>query len=57
MAAEELKRSRAESIRQALERYLEDYSDLEVTLDRLRDPAEPRSIGSRSDASCSSLIE
>ena len=40
-AAEELKRSRADIIRHALERYLEDYDDLEVALDRLRDPADP----------------
>ncbi|MCY4135543.1 MAG: ribbon-helix-helix protein, CopG family [bacterium] len=40
-AAEDLKRSRAEIIRQALERYLEDYDDLEVALERLRDPTDP----------------
>ena len=40
-AAQELKRSRADIIRQALERYLEDYDDLEVALERLRDPADP----------------
>ena len=40
-AAERLKRSRADIIRQALERYLEDYEDLEVALERLRDPADP----------------
>ncbi|MCY4632888.1 MAG: ribbon-helix-helix protein, CopG family [bacterium] len=40
-AAEDLKRSRADIIRQALERYLEDYDDLEVALERLRDPADP----------------
>ena len=40
-AAERLKRSRAEVIRQALERYLEDHDDLEVALERLRDPADP----------------
>ncbi len=40
-AAEELKRSRADIIRQALERYLEDYDDLDVALERLRDPADP----------------
>ena len=39
--AEDLKRSRADIIRQALERYLEDYDDLEVALERLRDPADP----------------
>ena len=40
-AAQDLKRSRADIIRQALERYLEDYDDLEVALERLRDPADP----------------
>ena len=40
-AAERLKRSRADIVRQALERYLEDYDDLEVALERLRDPADP----------------
>ncbi|MCY3786604.1 MAG: ribbon-helix-helix protein, CopG family [bacterium] len=40
-AAADLKRSRADIIRQALERYLEDYDDLEVALERLRDPADP----------------
>ena len=40
-AAAGLKRSRADIIRQALERYLEDYEDLEVALERLRDPADP----------------
>ena len=40
-AAADLKRSRADIIRRALERYLEDYDDLEVALERLRDPADP----------------
>ena len=40
-AAEALKRSRADIIRHALERYLEDYDDLDVALERLRDPADP----------------
>ncbi len=40
-AAENLKRSRADIIRHALERYLEDYDDLDVALERLRDPADP----------------
>ena len=40
-AAAELKRSRAEIVRQALERYLEDFDDLTVALERLRDPADP----------------
>lgn len=40
-AAAQLKRSRAEIIRQALDRYLEDFDDLSVTIDRLRDPSDP----------------
>ena len=40
-AAASLKRSRAEIVRQALERYLEDFDDLDVALERLRDPADP----------------
>lgn len=40
-AAEDLKRSRADIIPQALERYLEDYEDLDVALENLRDPADP----------------
>ena len=40
-AARDLKRSRAEVIRQAVERYLEDFDDLSVAVDRLRDPSDP----------------
>ena len=40
-AARVLKRSRAEVIRQAIERYIEDFDDLSVTIDRLRDPSDP----------------
>ena len=40
-AAQNLKRSRAEVIRQAVERYLEDFDDLSVAVDRLRDPSDP----------------
>jgi transposase len=40
-AASELKRSRADIVRQALERYLEDFDDLTVALERLRDPSDP----------------
>ncbi len=40
-AAAELKRSRAALVRQALERYLEDYDDLSVAIDRMRDPSDP----------------
>lgn len=40
-AAMELKRSRADIVRQALERYLEDFDDLTVAVERLRDPTDP----------------
>ena len=40
-AARVLKRSRAEVIRQAIERYIEDFDDLSVAIDRLRDPSDP----------------
>ena len=40
-AAAELKRSRADVIRQALERYVEDYLDIGIALERLRDPTDP----------------
>ncbi len=40
-AAAQLKRSRADVVRLALERYLEDFDDLSVALDRLRDPSDP----------------
>ena len=40
-AAGALKRSRAEIVRQAIELYLEDFDDLSVAVERLRDPADP----------------
>ncbi len=40
-AAARLNRSRAQIVRQALERYLEDHDDLTVALERLRDPTDP----------------
>lgn len=40
-AAATLNRSRAEVIRQALESYLEDFDDLTVAMERLRDPTDP----------------
>lgn len=40
-AAARLNQSRAQIVRQALERYLEDYDDLGVSLERLRDPSDP----------------
>ena len=38
--AHALHRSRADIIRQAIECYLEDFEDLAVAIDRLRDPAD-----------------
>lgn len=40
-AAHSLNRSRAEIIRQALERYVEDFGDLSTAVERLRDPSDP----------------
>ncbi len=40
-AANQLRRSRAEIIRQAIERYLEDFDDLSLAVERLRDPNDP----------------
>jgi len=40
-AASRLKRSRAEIIRQAVERYLEDFDDLSAAVERLCDPSDP----------------
>ncbi|WP_419941110.1 YlcI/YnfO family protein [Candidatus Palauibacter sp.] len=40
-AAAALRRSRADVVRHALERYLEDFDDLTVALERLRDPSDP----------------
>ena len=39
--ARRLERSRAEIVRRAVERYLEDFDDLSVAVDRLRDPSDP----------------
>ena len=39
-AAQALHRSRADIIRQAIESYIEDFSDLSVAIERLRDPAD-----------------
>ena len=39
-AAAKLRRSRADVIRQAVERYLEDFDDLSVAVERLRDPGD-----------------
>jgi transposase len=40
-AAAQLRRSRAEIVRQALERYLEDFDDLSLAAQRLQDPSDP----------------
>ena len=40
-AARGLNRSRAEVIRQAVERYVEDFGDLSAAVERLRDPTDP----------------
>ncbi len=40
-AARDLKRSRAEVVRQAIERYLEDFVDVTAAVERLRDPTDP----------------
>lgn len=39
--ATQLHRSRADVIRLAIDRYIEDFDDLSVALDRLRDPSDP----------------
>ena len=39
--ASELQRSRAEIVRFAIERYLEDFDDLSLAVERLRDPSDP----------------
>lgn len=38
--AAELRRTRAEVVRQAIEYYLEDFADLNLALQALRDPAD-----------------
>ena len=40
-AASRLRRSRAEIVRQAVERYLEDIDDISVASERLQDPDDP----------------
>ena len=39
--ARELRRSRADVIRLAVDHYLEDFDDLFVAVERLRDPSDP----------------
>ncbi len=40
-AAGQLRLSRAEVVRQAVERYLEDFDDLSVAVERLKESADP----------------
>jgi len=40
-AAVELRRTRAEVVRQAIEYYLEDFQDISLAIQTLRDPADP----------------
>lgn len=40
-AASQLRRSRADIVRQAVECYLEDFDDLSVAIGRLCDPSDP----------------
>lgn len=40
-AARQLRRSRADVIRQAVEHYLQDSDDLSIAIQRLRDPGDP----------------
>lgn len=39
-AARQLRRSRADVVRQAVERYLDDFDDLSVAVERLCDPSD-----------------
>ena len=39
--AAKLNRSRAEIIGQGIEHYLDDFDDISIALDRLRDPTDP----------------
>lgn len=41
IVAAESGRSRSELIRRAIEGYVEDYKDLSLAVERLRDPADP----------------
>lgn len=40
-AASQLRRTRAEVVRQAIEYYLEDFEDINQSIQVLRDPADP----------------
>ena len=39
--AEETERSRSFHIQKALENYIEDFADVQIAIDRLRDPRDP----------------
>ena len=41
LAANQLRRSRADIVRQAVECYLEDFDDFSMAIGRLRDPSDP----------------
>jgi len=40
-AAQTLQRKRADVVRQAIEHYLEDFEDLNLAVERLKDPNDP----------------
>ena len=40
-AAQQLRRSRADVIRLAVEHYLEDFNEISTAVNRLRDPTDP----------------
>jgi transposase len=40
-AASQLRRTRAQVVRQAIEYYLEDLQDIDLSIQALRDPADP----------------
>ena len=39
--AEETERPRSFHVQKALEKYIEDFADVQIALDRLRDPKDP----------------
>ncbi|NLX26257.1 MAG: ribbon-helix-helix protein, CopG family [Lentisphaerae bacterium] len=39
--AEETERSRSFHVQKALENYIEDFADVQIAIDRLRDPRDP----------------
>jgi predicted DNA-binding protein len=56
-AAKALHQSRAEIVRQAVERYPEDFDDLTSALERLRNPTDPVLTGMRSGVNYSVRIK